>query len=100
MERWREEGLPVRLWAVPDGVFYGLLVLEGRLAVSGRRLDSDGLMEWLVLEQGVAVVSGRAFGWEPPGTCVLRLSYGMLEQGVLAEALERLATGLRRLARS
>jgi len=97
--RWRNKGLPVRLWAEPDGAFYGLLVLEGLKTTSGRLLDSDALMEWLVLEEGVATVSGGAFGLHLPGACLLRLSYGMLKGSVLAEAFERLGRGLGRLWR-
>jgi aspartate/methionine/tyrosine aminotransferase len=92
---WRAEGLPVRLWAEPDGAFYGLLVI----ARAG--LGSDALMERLVLEHRVAAVSGRAFGFGAGGTAggesVLRLSYGMLSGPELSEALGRLAEGLRRL---
>lgn len=96
--RWQRDGLPVRLWAEPDGAFYGLLVVEGIAAArDGRRLDSDGLMEWLVLELGVAVVSGRAFGLECPGAAVFRLSYGMLEGAALDDALNRLGRGLHKL---
>jgi len=97
--RWRNKGLPVRLWAEPDGAFYGLLVLEGLKTTSGRLLDSDALMEWLVLEEGVATVSGGAFGLHLPGACLLRLSYGMLKGSVLAEAFKRLGRGLGRLWR-
>jgi len=96
---WQAEGLPVRLWAEPDGAFYGLLVIEGL------GLSSDALMERLVLEHRVAAVSGRAFGFEqqdaPSGEarrcCVLRISYGMLAGPELSDALARLAEGLRRL---
>jgi aspartate/methionine/tyrosine aminotransferase/predicted nucleotidyltransferase len=88
---WQAEGLPLRLWAEPDGAFYGLLVIEGL------GLSSDALMERLVLKHRVAAVSGRSFGFEPPGCCALRLSYGMLSESELAEALERLAEGVRRL---
>ncbi|MEB3307015.1 MAG: aminotransferase class I/II-fold pyridoxal phosphate-dependent enzyme [Cyanobacteriota bacterium] len=88
---WQAEGLPLRLWAEPDGAFYGLLVIEAP------GISSDALMERLVLEQRVAAVSGRAFGFEPQGCCALRLSYGMLSEAELAEALERLAAGFRRL---
>ncbi|MEB3334819.1 MAG: aminotransferase class I/II-fold pyridoxal phosphate-dependent enzyme [Cyanobacteriota bacterium] len=96
---WRREGLPVRLWADPDGAFYGLLVVEAPEHAPGSSLDSDGLMEWLVAEQGVAAVSGLAFGLEIPGARSLRLSYGMLDGPALAEALARLGVGLRRLLR-
>lgn len=97
--QWRAEGLPVRLWAEPDGAFYGLLVVEGQPELAGRRLESDALMEWLVRERGVATVSGAAFGLAIPGACALRLSYGMLAGPVLNEALERLGGGLRALLR-
>ncbi len=88
---WQSEGLPLRLWAEPDGAFYGLLVIDGL------EISSDELMERLVLEHRVAAVSGRAFGFEAHDRCALRLSYGMLAESELAEALERLAAGLRRL---
>lgn len=97
VERWRRDDLPVRLWAVPDGAFYGLLVVEDRAV--GEPLTSDGLMEELVLTDGVATVSGRGFGLNCPEAAVLRLSYGMLEGPDLAEALERLGAGLRRRLR-
>jgi len=94
---WRAEGLPVRLWAEPDGAFYGLLRVAGLQSDDGRPLAGDGLMEQLVLGWRVAAVSGRAFGLEPAEACLLRLSYGMLDVATLAEALARLAAGLRRL---
>jgi aspartate/methionine/tyrosine aminotransferase len=53
-------------------------------------------MERLLLEHGVATVSGSAFGLELPGAAVLRLSYGMLGDDDLAEALQRLGQGLER----
>ena len=96
VEGWRREGLPVRLWAVPDGAFYGLLVVESLAAGATHPLESDGLMDELVLREGVATVSGRAFGLEIPGAAVLRVSYGMLHGPALTEALERLGRGLRR----
>lgn len=91
VRQWQARGRPVRLWAEPDGAFYGLLVVEG----SG--LSSDQLMERLVLEHGVATVSGSAFALELPGAAVLRLSYGMLADTDLAEALQRLGRGLEQL---
>jgi aspartate/methionine/tyrosine aminotransferase len=97
VDRWRGEGLPVRLWQEPDGAFYGLLVVEGEATTASPPLESDGLMEWLVLEHGVATVSGQAFGLDIPGAGLLRLSYGLLDEPALAEALERLGGGLRRL---
>ncbi|MFN9645609.1 MAG: aminotransferase class I/II-fold pyridoxal phosphate-dependent enzyme [Cyanobacteriota bacterium] len=102
VERWRRDDLPVRLWALPDGAFYALLVVDSRAgaaSTAGEPLTSDGLMEELVLRDGVATVSGRSFGLAIPDAAVLRLSYGMLEGAALEEALERLGAGLRRRAR-
>ena len=96
VRQWQARGWPVRLWAEPDGAFYGLLVVEGVRDGGGQLLNSDGLMERLVLEHGVATVSGSAFGLELPGAAVLRLSYGMLGDDDLAEALQRLGQGLER----
>jgi aspartate/methionine/tyrosine aminotransferase len=97
VEGWRQDGLPVRLWAMPDGAFYGLLVVEGQTPAAGGppRQDSDGLMEQLALRDGVATVSGDTFGLAIPGACVLRLSYGSLQEPQLGRALERLGEGLR-----
>jgi aspartate/methionine/tyrosine aminotransferase len=100
VRQWQGEGRPVRLWAEPDGAFYGLLVVDRVMAGGGQPLSSDGLMERLVLEHGVATVSGSAFGLELPGACVLRLSYGMLGDADLAEALQRLGHGLASLGPS
>jgi aspartate/methionine/tyrosine aminotransferase len=91
VRQWQARCWPARLWAEPDGAFYGLLVVDG----SG--LNSNGLMERLVLEHGVATVSGSAFGLELPGAAVLRLSYGMLAGADLEEALQRLGRGLEQL---
>jgi aspartate/methionine/tyrosine aminotransferase len=102
VERWRRDDLPVRLWALPDGAFYALLVVDSRAgaaSTAGEPLTSDGLMEELVLRDGVATVSGRSFGLAIPDAAVLRLSYGMLEGAALEEALERLGAGLRRRSR-
>lgn len=94
VRHWQAEGLPVELWAEPDGAFYALLVVRGADLPSGQERSSDALMEWLVLEQGVAAVSGRSFGLEIAGAQVLRLSYGLLDGPTLAQALGRLGRGL------
>jgi len=94
VQQWQARGWPVRLWAEPDGAFYGLLVVDGLSDGWGQPHNSDGLMERLVLEHGVATLSGSAFGLELPGACVVRLSYGMLGDADLAEALQRLGRGL------
>ena len=82
-------GAPWRLLAQPNGAFYGLLELESSLS-------SDEAMERLILEHRVALVSGSSFGLTG---CCLRLSYGMLAEAELGEALERLVGGLQQLAR-
>ena len=70
-----------------DGAFYALLQIEAPLS-------SDQAMERLIREQRVALVSGSSFGL--PGCC-LRLSYGMLNDNDLDEALGRLVSGLQTL---
>jgi aspartate/methionine/tyrosine aminotransferase len=51
-----------------------------------------------VLDHGVAALPGEAFGiGGGEGPSLLRLSYGMLEPPLLAEALDRLLMGLRQL---
>jgi aspartate/methionine/tyrosine aminotransferase len=74
--------------AQPDGAFYALLQLKSELS-------SDAAMERLIREHRVALVSGSSFGLEG---CCLRLSYGMLGQADLAEALRRLVGGLEQLS--
>ena len=82
------KGLGTHLLAPPDGAFYGLLAVE--TALSG-----EALMERLVLEHGVATLPGESFGLTAEaGHATLRLSYGLLDQPTLAEALERLCQGL------
>ena len=87
LEALEQPGAPWRLLARPDGAFYGLLQLDSNLS-------ADAAMEVLIREHRVALVSGSSFGLEG---CCLRLSYGMLEQEQLNEALERLVGGLEQL---
>ncbi len=91
----RNQGLPVRLLAEPDGAFYGLLALDPAAtresAMGG--LTGDTLMRRLVLEHRVAAVCGESFGY-PPAEPVLRLSYGLLGPAELEEALRRLLAGV------
>ena len=54
-------------------------------------------MERLIREHRVALVSGSSFGLED---CCLRLSYGMLSDADLDEALRRLQSGLAQLCSS
>ena len=94
-ESQRAQGLPVRLLAEPDGAFYALLQLDRGAAGS---LSGDTLMRRLVREHRVATLSGGSFGLDSSDAGpVLRLSYGMLDAADLAEALDRLFSGLRRL---
>ncbi len=81
---------PWQLACQPDGAFYALLRLQSSL-------NSDQAMERLIREHQVALVSGSSFGLEG---CWLRLSYGMLAEADLAEALKRLVGGLEQLALS
>ncbi|WP_255007284.1 aminotransferase class I/II-fold pyridoxal phosphate-dependent enzyme [Cyanobium sp. ATX 6F1] len=81
-------GAPWRLLVRPEGAFYALLELD-------TPLTADVVMERLVREHRVALVSGSSFGLTG---CALRLSYGVLEGAELEEALERLVGGLHHLA--
>ena len=79
----------LRLWAEPDGAFYGLL--DAPASVAG-----EALVKRLVLEHGVAALPGESFALvSAPGRALLRLSYGMLDATDLAEAVGRLREGLR-----
>ncbi|MEY4297240.1 MAG: Aminotransferase class-I [Cyanobacteriota bacterium] len=75
---------PWRILGPADGAFYALLQIDSPLS-------SEMAMERLIREHRVALVSGSSFGLEG---CCLRLSYGMLNDGDLDEALRRLALGL------
>ena len=84
----RSQGLPITLPIVPDGAFYALLSCT-------TPLSGEALVEHLVLDHGVAALPGEAFGLGGgEGPSLLRLSYGMLEPTLLAEALDRLLMGL------
>ena len=84
-----QPGVPWQVLGPADGAFYGLLQLDSALS-------SDAAMERLIREQRVALVSGSSFGLQG---CCLRLSYGMLNEADLGEALRRLVAGLHELAR-
>jgi aspartate/methionine/tyrosine aminotransferase len=71
------------------GAFYYLVRLD-------TALDSMTLAERLIREHRVAGIPGTAFGDAAP--CSIRLSYGAIEPGMIAEGLDRLAGGLRALA--
>ena len=87
-----ERGVPVRLAVEPDGAFYALLVCA-------TPLSEEALVERLILEHGVAVLPGGAFGLRGErGEVLLRLSYGLLQPPELERALQRLFAGLQALA--
>ena len=75
---------------VPDtrGAFYHFIKVR-------TAMPSMVLAERLVREHRVAVVPGSAFGASEG--CYLRLSYGALEDALVAEGLSRLVAGLRAL---
>ena len=77
------------MWAEPGGAFYALL--DAPATVAG-----EALVKRLVLEHGVAVLCGESFGLDPgqSGGPVLRLSYGLLQEPELEQALARLFAGI------
>ena len=78
----------LRLLGDPDGAFYALVEApwEG---------SEEDLMTHLVLGHGVAALPGGAFGLPPrAGRVTLRLSYGLLGNAELAEAMARLERAL------
>jgi len=88
----QKRGVPVQLAAEPDGAFYGLISLR-------TPLGGEELVRRLILEHGVALLPGEAFGLaRRGGSSSLRLSYGMLEGAELQRALDRLFAGLEQLA--
>ena len=92
VRRAQAQGLPISLPILPDGAFYALLACASPLS-------GEALIERLLIDHGVAVLPGGAFGLaDQQGATTLRLSYGMLEPPLLDEALDRLFDGLRRLA--
>jgi aspartate/methionine/tyrosine aminotransferase len=80
LEQSRIHGLPI---VEPEGAFYALLRLPGRLAD-----DSVAAAERLLEAQRVVAVPGRAFGQSAEGW--LRISWGV-EEAVLAEGVPRIA---------
>lgn len=89
----RRQGLNAHLLAEPDGAFYALLAVE-----TGH--SGEGLVERLILEHGVAALPGESFGLAAErGTASLRLSYGLLDEPTLAEALGRFVEGLISISR-
>lgn len=83
----RAEGLAVV--GEPDGAFYALVEAPW----TG---EEEELLAHLVLGHGVAALPGGSFGLPPrSGRVILRLSYGLLREAELADAMVRLANALR-----
>jgi aspartate aminotransferase len=74
-------------YTAPDGAFYGFVRIEGLT-------DSVALARQLVLEHGVAVAPGVAFGASGEGH--LRICFAQSE-AKLQRAMDRLRSGLRSL---
>jgi aspartate/methionine/tyrosine aminotransferase len=72
----------------PGGAFYCLLRVASPL-------PDMTIVERLVREHLVAVIPGSAFG--ATDGCYLRLSYGALEPATVAEGMDRLVRGLRKV---
>lgn len=72
-------------FASPQGAFYLFLQLQASV-------DDMTLVEMLIRQHKVAVLPGSAFG--ATQGCSLRLSYGALDSGTIAEGLGRLRRGL------
>jgi aspartate/methionine/tyrosine aminotransferase len=75
----------------PLGAFYFLLRVR-------TALDPFTLVERLVREHHVAAIPGTAFGLD--GVCSLRISYGALAPDTVAEGIDRLVAGVRRITQA
>ena len=73
---------PVR-WTTPRGGFFSWLTLPGRDATELAKRAAD---------EGVAVVPGALFFPDGRGTENLRLSFSMVDESLIATAVERLAS--------
>jgi aspartate/methionine/tyrosine aminotransferase len=72
-----------------EGAFYYLLRVHSAA-------DPMRLVERLIREHRVAAIPGSAFADSAP--CSIRISYGALDDGSIAEGIRRLVDGLRALA--
>jgi aspartate/methionine/tyrosine aminotransferase len=70
----------------PGGAFYALLRVH-------TDLQDMEVVERLIREFGVAVMPGSTFGIKDG--CYLRVAYGALEAGTVAEGMGRLVRGLK-----
>jgi len=87
LQALRQTDAPWRVLGPADGAFYVLLQLASAA-------HPDAAMAQLIREYGLALVSGSSFGLRG---CHLRLSYGMVSNAELHDALERLPLALRAL---
>lgn len=72
----------------PDGAFYVFPRITGAMAATGHATDAD-FCRWLLLDHGVALVPGRAFGLSGH----LRLSFAYSDAD-LAKGLTRIASAV------
>lgn len=81
--------------AKPEGAFYLYVAcrgLIGRRTPAGVALENDEAVAGYLLENGVAVVHGAAFGWSP----AFRLSYAVAPN-ILIAACDRIEEAVKRL---
>ena len=71
-----------------NGAFYVFIQVGG-----DRPLDDMAVVRELIVEHGVAVVPGSAFGVDEG--CSLRLSYAAVDRETMAAGARRLVDGLR-----
>jgi len=90
LDALRKEDLPCDA-PVPTGALYVLVRVDSHV-------DALTFTERLIREHRVAVVPGSAFG--ATDGCYLRVSFGALDGPEAAEAIERLARGIRTMAKS
>ena len=94
LDMFSQPDTPWHLLSNSDGAFYGLIGLPPGLSHRCEQRPYE-LMEILVKQFGVGVVSGHSFGID--ASC-FRISYGMLDEANFEEAMQRLSNGLRYLA--
>lgn len=96
LNMFRQMDIPWQLLTNSDGAFYGLVGLPDGLSHRFEQGPYE-LMEILVQQFGVGVVSGHSFGINASS---FRISYGMLNERDFEEAMQRLSNGLRCLAQT
>ena len=92
----RLSAMPGLTCPVPDGAFYVFPECEGligRRTPAGKTLANDEDVAGYLLENGVAVVHGAAFGHSP----AFRVSYATDTQSLIT-AMDRIEAAIRALA--